>query len=111
MRCSIRLVLLLIFAIVLRGLAGTAFAMPAMNVDPIQMSGCAEHANQAMPTLQPHHQPDDKACQIACDLGTSPALTSAISLADTSRFPVLAPTLLSLAISGAAPPDHPPPIR
>lgn len=111
MRCSLRLVLLLILSIALRGFVGGAFAMPAMTVDPVLMADCAEHAKPDMAPVQGHHLPGDKACQISCDLGASPALPAGIVLSDSSAPSVLTPTQVSLSISDAPPPDHPPPIR
>jgi hypothetical protein len=111
MRCCFRLVLLLILSIALRGFAGSAFAMPLMAIDPVQMTDCAEHAGHDTPPMQSHHLPGDKACQISCDLGASPALPAGIVVTGTSAPSVLTPTHVSLAISDAPPPDHPPLIR
>ena len=107
MHFKLRLVLLLVLAITLRGFAGAAYALPSIPVDFPVMADCHE---PVAPT-HVHHAGDEKACQIACDLAVSPALPVDVSSFGGVQPSVLTPTLTVLAINDPPAPDHPPPIR
>ena len=110
MRPGLRLILLLILAIALRGFAGSALAMPLVQpVTPISLE-CADHAEQQMAVATAHHAGDSKACQISCDQAAAPALPVTLHLAASALPAVLTPTLPALAIGPSPAPDHPPPI-
>ena len=119
MRPTLRLVLLLILAIALRGFSVSAYAhtMPAGHADAapatnsIAMADCPEHAAEDNSPPPAHHTPDDKACQISCDLAAASALTVSLELPAAAVRPVFTATRRILALSAAPPPDHPPPIR
>ena len=119
MHPGMRLVLLLILSIALRGLSGAAYAMPVpaiqANFATTQSStraDCPDHAAKDVALAHAHHQTgDNKACQISCDLAASPALpASPALLADRTPDGVI-PTRSTLALGPALPPDDPPPIR
>lgn len=117
MRPSLRLLLLLILSIALRGFSGMAFAVPQMpHAAPgaaamtMSMADCPEHQSAPATPLAAHHQPGDKACQISCDLAAAPALLSSLSVPAGPLPATLHPTRPILTVSEAAPPDHPPPI-
>ncbi len=104
MHSRLRLVLLLIIVIALRGFAGTAYALPAAAP---AMADC--HPATGAPHDQ--HGGDAKACQISCDLAAAPALP--VSVAPRGGLPAspLTPTLAVLSLNDLPPPDHPPPIH
>lgn len=118
MRPALRLAFLLIFAIALRGFSTSAYAhatsaghtsqAPAMAS---ALADCPDHAMEDQLPQAAHHTPDDKACQISCDLAAAPGLPASIELPTATMPPVLSATRRILALSAAPPPDHPPPIR
>ena len=119
MRPGLRLVLLLILSIALRGLSGAAYALPAPAIQAdfataqsSAMADCSDHAAKDPALAHAHHQTgDNKACQISCDLAASLALpASPALLADRTPDGVI-PTCSTLALDPALPPDNPPPIR
>ena len=118
MRPGVRLVLLLILSIALRGLSGAAYALPvpAIQADfavaqAFAMADCPDHAANDATLAHAHHQLGDKACQISCDLAVSPALPAKpVLLADPTPGGVI-PTRCTLALGPALPPDNPPPIH
>ena len=118
MRPALRLILLLIFAIALRGFSPSAYAHTAPLADsgkaPVvaaAMAGCAEHAADEQLPPAAHHEPGDKACQISCDLAAASGLTASAELPAATPAPVFNATWRILALSAAPPPDHPPPIH
>lgn len=108
MRVSLRFILLLVLSIALRGFAAPSYALPSTPAAPVEMSDCYEHGDHQ--ALHAHHQADDKACQISCDLTVSPALPVSFVKRSQAAPPVLAATLPVLILREAMPPDHPPPI-
>ena len=110
MRPGLRLILLLILAIALRGFAGSALAMPLMQPLTAISLECADHAEQQMAATTAHHAGDSKACQISCDQAAAPALPVFLPLAASVLPAVLTPTLPALTIGPSTAPDHPPPI-
>ena len=117
MRPALRLILLLIFAIALRGFSASAYAhatpahADAAAVMAAAMADCPEHAMEDQLPPATHHTPDDKACQISCDLAAAPGLPASLELPAAAVRPVFTATRRILALSAAPPPDHPPPIR
>lgn len=115
MRPSLRLLLLLILSIALRGFSGMALAQPqtlhaVFAEAATSMADCPEHQDATATPLATHHQPGDKACQISCDLAAAPALLSSLSVPAGPLPATLHPTRPILTVSEAPPPDHPPPI-
>lgn len=115
MRPNLRVLMVLIVAIVLRGLSGSAYAMPVV-AEPVTtghyaLADCPDHAGHDTPTAPMHHQPDDKVCQIACDLAVSPGLPATPLVARSPSPAGLNPTRNILAVGETPPPDHPPPIH
>lgn len=117
MRPALRLILLLIFAIALRGFSASADAhatpthTDAAAVMASAMADCPDHALEDNSPPPAHHAVDDKACQISCDLAAAPGLPASIELPTATVRPVFTATRRILALSAAPPPDHPPPIR
>lgn len=109
MRSSFRLILLLVLAIALRGFAGPAIALPATA--PEQPAACHEAGDHSAPVAHAHHEADDKACMIACDLAAAPALAGPLQLRAGDAPAALNATRPVLALSAPPPPDDPPPIR
>ena len=109
MRSSVRLILLLVLAIALRGFAGLAFAQPAQATE--QLAACHEAGDHSAPVAHAHHETDDKACAIACDLAAAPALAGPLQLPAGEAPAALNATRPVLALSAPPPPDNPPPIR
>lgn len=117
MRSMSRLLLLLIATLILKGWP-VAYALPVAlesvhaghQVASTSAGQCSQSAGHEHCTHHEEHA-SDKACQIACDLGTAPAIHAASAHlgADTPRVEVA--ILSELALTAAAPPDHPPPIR
>jgi hypothetical protein len=115
MRARLRLVILLILAIALRGMSVTAFAMPAaaamVPASQTEIAGCHEDGTVAAPVGIAAHEGHDKSCQISCDLGVAPALTTVGATAAVRLPAVFTPARPALSLLDAPPPDHPPPIR
>ena len=109
MRSGIRLILLLILAIALRGFAGPAFAVPATV--PEQPAACHEAGDHSAPITHAYHEADEQACAIACDLAAAPALAGPLQLPAGDAPAALNATRPVLALSAPPPPDDPPPIR
>ena len=118
MRPALRLILLLIFAIALRGFSLSAYAhtAPLGHSDSTPaaaatMADCPDHTADAPLPPAAHHEPGDKACQISCDLAAASGLTASAELPAAAPAPVFNATWRILALSAAPPPDHPPPIH
>lgn len=117
MRPSLRLILLLILSIALRGFSGMAFAQPepgqaTTSFAATSMADCPEHQRAEEAYAAPaHHHPGDTSCQISCDLAAAPALIASLNIPLAPLPATLRPTLPLLAFGEAPPPDHPPPIR
>jgi hypothetical protein len=114
MRPSTRIVLLLIAAVLLRGMP-SAYAFAAghghMTEAPVATAGddCPDHAPQAQSAPDSRH--GGASCQIACDLGVAPALSPLAACDSAPPSVASAAVLHPLRLTDAPPPDHPPPIR
>jgi hypothetical protein len=111
MRPGIRLLLLLVLAIALRGFAGPAFAVPAAVPELPAAAACHEAGDHPAPATHAHHDADDRACAIACDLAAAPALAGLLRLPAGDAPTAFNATQPVLALAAAPPPDDPPPIR
>lgn len=118
MRPGLRLVLLLILSIALRGLSGAAYALPvpANHADhaAVHLSAvadCPDHAATGTALAGVHSDVSDKACQISCDLAASPALPATPALIADPVPGGVSATARVLALGPTPPPDRPPPIR
>ena len=120
-RPSLRFLLLLVLALVLRGLP-VVHAMPvataAMGTDCAvsetsqhcpDHGDCHDHGDKADHAIS--HHGTTGTCQIACDLGAAPALGTYAGLAVAAQPSVRVAHRPVLALSDAPPPDHPPPIH
>jgi hypothetical protein len=114
MRPSTRIVLLLIAAVLLRGLPSAyAFAGAQGHISevPVAMTGedCEDHTLPAKPSSDGRH--GDASCQIACDLSVAPALSPPAVCENRSPSVASKAMLHPLRLTDASPPDLPPPIR
>ena len=113
MRPSLRLILLLVFTLLLRGLAVDAYAMPLpLAAATASHEACEEPGAHAQLSASDHEgtASHDSACRISCDHATASALPAQLALACHALPGVMTPTLPALACGEAQPPDHPPPI-
>ena len=106
MRPSLRLLILLIVTLVLRGAGGMAFAMPMSATDDCHQR-MAHHAETADCDCHDDH---GATCRIQCDHAASPALAPVVIGGSLPAPAVLIPISPRLHWGEAGPPEHPPPI-
>jgi hypothetical protein len=107
-----RLLFLLVLAILFQGMA-PVFAMPT-PVDghvAVMATEATDHCQENVGEARlPHQSHGKSACQIACDLGSAPTLTTKAIPLVTETLAILVPVMHQLMLADATPPDTPPPI-
>lgn len=112
MKTGVRLVVLLIVAMLMRGtFGGYAMPVPMGHITPTVVAMNTDHCHDdAMAPVLSVSASDERPCQLACELASAPAMVQQLVPNLASSIAVWIPVALRLAIADPPAPDHPPPI-